>query len=115
MTQVCYGGTHFGAQHILDPANNSPWAWHTVAAMLAIWDDPKSWAHLATLPFPKPEGFGRVSSRQQSTNSGDRDSSARSLASDRPDNVIQTTSILQSTDRITTEHRQNYERIISDY
>ena len=37
MTQVCFGGTHFGAQHILDPANNSPWAWHTVAAMLAIW------------------------------------------------------------------------------
>ena len=59
MTQVCYGGTYFGAQHILDPANNSTWAWHTVAAMLAIWDDPKSWAHLATLPFPKPEGFGR--------------------------------------------------------
>ena len=59
MTQVCYEGTHFGAKHILDPANNSPWAWHTVAAMLAIWDDPKSWAHLATLPFPKPEGFGR--------------------------------------------------------
>ena len=23
MTQVCYEGTHFGAQHILDPANNS--------------------------------------------------------------------------------------------
>ena len=56
-----------------------------------------------------------VSSRQQSTNSGDGDSSARSLASDRPDNVIQTTSILQSKDRITTEHRQNYERIIGDY
>ena len=64
-----------------------------------------------------PEEFLNVlvSSRQQSTNSGDRDSSARSLASDRPDNVIQTTSILQSTDRITTEHRQNHERIISDY
>ena len=59
MTQVCYEGTYFGAQHILDLANNSPWAWHTVAAMLAIWDDPKSWAHLATLPFPKPEGFAR--------------------------------------------------------
>ena len=59
MTQVCDGGTYFCAQHILDPANNSPWAWHTVAAMLAIWDDPKSWAHLATLPFPKPEGFRR--------------------------------------------------------
>ena len=58
ITQVCYKGTYFGAQHILDPANNSCWAWHTVAAMLAIWDDPKSWAHLATLPFPKPEGFG---------------------------------------------------------
>ena len=23
MTQVCYGGTYFDAQHILDPANNS--------------------------------------------------------------------------------------------
>ena len=51
-------GTYFGAQHILDPANNSSWAWHTVAAMLAIWDYPKSWAHLATLPFPKPEELG---------------------------------------------------------
>ena len=59
MTQLCYGGTYFCAQHILDPANNSPWAWHTKAAMLAIWDDPKLWAHLATLPFPKPEGFLR--------------------------------------------------------
>ena len=59
MTQVCLEGTHFLAQHILDPAKNPLWAWHTVAAMLAIWDDPKSWAHLATLPFPKPEGFGR--------------------------------------------------------
>ena len=59
MTQVCYEGTYFGAQHMLDPANNSSRAWHTVATMLAIWDDPKSWAHLATLSFPKPEGFGR--------------------------------------------------------
>ena len=59
MTQVCYEGKYFGAQHILNPANNSPWAWHTVAAVLAIWDDPRSSAHLATLPFPKPEGFGR--------------------------------------------------------
>ena len=59
MTQLCYGGTYFGAQHIFDPANNSPWAWHTVAAMLAIWDDLKSRAHLVTLPFPKPEGYGR--------------------------------------------------------
>ena len=58
MTQVCFGGTYFGAQHILDRANNSPWGWHTVAAMLAIWDDPKSWAHLVTPPFPKLEGFG---------------------------------------------------------
>ena len=58
MTQVCYEGTHFGAQHIMNPANNSSCAWHTVAAMLAIWDYPKSWAHLATLPFPKPEGLG---------------------------------------------------------
>ena len=58
MTQVCHGGTYFGAQHILNPANNSSWAWHTVAAMLAIWDYPKSWAHLATLPFPKPEELG---------------------------------------------------------
>ena len=58
MTQVCYEGTYFGAQHIFDPANNSSWAWHTVAATLAIWDYPKSWAHLATLPFPKPEELG---------------------------------------------------------
>ena len=58
MTQVCYEGTYFGAQNILDPANNSSWAWRTVAAMLAIWDYPKSWAHLATLPFPKPEELG---------------------------------------------------------
>ena len=63
--------------------------------------------------FAEQAWYQTVSSRQQSTNSGDRDSSARS--SDRPDIVIQTTSILQSTDRITTEHRQNYERIISDY
>ena len=42
MTQVCSEGTYFGAQHILNPANNSPCPWHTVAAMLAIWDDPKS-------------------------------------------------------------------------
>ena len=59
MNQVCLEGTYFGGQHILNPANNSSWAWHTVAAMLAIWDDPKSWAHLATLPFSKLEGFGR--------------------------------------------------------
>ena len=58
MTQVCYEDTYFGAQHILDPANNSSWAWHTVAAMLAIWDYPKSWAHLGTLLFLKPEGLG---------------------------------------------------------
>ena len=58
MTQVWYDGTYFGAQHILDPANNSSWAWHAVAAMLAIWDYPKSWAHLATLPFPIPEELG---------------------------------------------------------
>ena len=58
MTQVCHVGTYFGTQHILYPTNNSPWAWHTVAAMLAIWDYPKSWAHLATLPFTKPEELG---------------------------------------------------------
>ena len=58
MTQVCYVGTCFGPQHILNPANNSSWAWHTVAAMLAIWDYPKSWALLATLPFPIPEELG---------------------------------------------------------
>ena len=58
MTQVCSEGTYFGAQHISDPADNSSWAWHTVAAMLAIRECPKSWAHLATLPFPKPEELG---------------------------------------------------------
>ena len=60
MTQLCYEGTYFAAQHILDSANNSSGAWHTVAAMLATWDYPKSWAHLATLPFPKPEEWGDV-------------------------------------------------------
>ena len=59
MTQVFSEGTYFGAPHILNPSNNSSWAGHTVAAMLAIWDYPKSWAPLATLPFPKPEGFWR--------------------------------------------------------
>ena len=58
MTQLCHEGTYFGAQHILDPADNSSWAWHTVAAMLAILDYPKSWAQLATLPFPIPEELG---------------------------------------------------------
>ena len=58
MTQVCYEGTYLGAQHILDPAINSSLASYTVAAMLAIWDYPKSWAHLATLPFPIPEELG---------------------------------------------------------
>ena len=58
MTKGCDEGTYFGPQHILDPANNSAWAWQTVAAMLAIWDYPKSWAHLATLPFPIPEELG---------------------------------------------------------
>ena len=58
MTQVFFEGTYFGAKHILDPANNSSWAWHTVAAMLAIWNYPKSWAHLATLPFPILEELG---------------------------------------------------------
>ena len=53
MTQVCDGGTYFPAEHILNPVNNFSWAWYTVAAMLAIWDYPKSWAHLATLPFQK--------------------------------------------------------------
>ena len=58
ITQVSYEGTCFGAQHILDPVNNSSCAWHTVAAMLAIWDYPKSWTHLATLPFPIPVELG---------------------------------------------------------
>ena len=58
MTQVCYEGTYFGAQHILNPANNSTWAWHTVAAMLAIWDDPKSWAHLRPRHSQKRRGLG---------------------------------------------------------
>ena len=58
MTHVSYEGTYFGAQYILNPANNSSWALHTGAAMLAIWDYPKSWAHLATLPIPKTEELG---------------------------------------------------------
>ena len=60
MTQVCFEGTYIGAQRILDPVINFFWAWHTVAAMLAIWDYPKSGAHLATLPFPKPEELGEA-------------------------------------------------------
>ena len=60
MIQVCYEGTYFGAQHILDPANNSSWAWHIVAAMLAIWDYPKSLAPLATLPFSNRRGLGNA-------------------------------------------------------
>ena len=60
MTQVCYEGTYFSAQLILYPANNFSWTWHTVAALLAIWDYPKSWAHLATLPFPKPQELGNA-------------------------------------------------------
>ena len=58
MTQVCFEGTYFDAQHILDPASTSSWAWHTVAPMLAIWDYPKSGAHLATLPFTILEELG---------------------------------------------------------
>ena len=59
MTEVCYEGTYFGAQHILNPANNSSWVGHTKAILWAIWGNPKSWAHLATPPFPNPGGFGR--------------------------------------------------------
>ena len=59
MTEVCYGSTYLDAQHILDLANNSSWAWHTKDTMWTIWVISKSWAHLATLPFAKPNGFGR--------------------------------------------------------
>ena len=60
MTQVCFGSTYFGAHHILVLANTSSWAWHAKATMWAIWANPKSLAHLATLPFPNTAEFGRT-------------------------------------------------------
>ena len=54
MTHVCHVSTYFGAQSILDLANNVSWAWHTKATMWAIGGNPKSWAHFAALPFPNP-------------------------------------------------------------
>ena len=57
MTQVCSEGTYFGAHHILNPANNSSWAWHTVAAMLTIWDHPMG--SLGDPAIPKTGGVGR--------------------------------------------------------
>ena len=59
MTQVCYESTHFGAQHILDPANNSSWAWHTVAAMLAILGLSQIMGSLGDPAIPKTGGVGR--------------------------------------------------------
>ena len=59
MTQVCNESIYFGAQHILDLANNSFWAWHTKATMWAIWVNDKSWVHLVTLPFPNRGVFIR--------------------------------------------------------
>ena len=59
MTQKGFESTYLNAQHILVPTNNSSWAWHIKATMWAIWANPKSWAHLATLPFPNPGGLGR--------------------------------------------------------
>ena len=59
MTPVYIWGTYFGAQHILDPAINSSWAWSTMATRWAIWDFSELWALLATPPFRKPEGFER--------------------------------------------------------
>ena len=59
MTQLCPKGTYFSAQHTLVPINNSILAWHSKAIMWAIWVNPQSWAHSATLQFPNPGGFGR--------------------------------------------------------
>ena len=42
MTQLCDESIYFGAQHILDLANNSSWAWHTKATKWASWVNPKS-------------------------------------------------------------------------
>ena len=57
MTQVHIEDTYFGAQHILDLAIDSSWAWSTMATKCAIWDFFQLWAHLATTPFPKTERF----------------------------------------------------------
>ena len=56
MTKVCCEGIYFGAQHILNPANNSFWAGHTKAILWAIWANPKSWAYLVGPPFPNSRG-----------------------------------------------------------
>ena len=45
--------------HVLNPANNTYWAWHTKAISLAICANRKSSAHLATPPFPNPGVFVR--------------------------------------------------------
>ena len=50
INQVRIRGTYFGPQHTLDRAINSYLAWHPMAAMLAIWANLKSCAHLATMP-----------------------------------------------------------------
>ena len=61
MTQVCSEGTYFGAQHILDLANNSSWAWHTVAAMLAILGLSQIMGSLGDPAISKTGGVGRRS------------------------------------------------------
>ena len=57
MTLVYYEGMYFIAQHILVPANSSPWAGYTKVILWAIWVDPQSWAHWVTPPFPNPGGL----------------------------------------------------------
>ena len=54
MTQVCFVSTYFSAEHIFDLAKNPSRAWHNMWAILV---NPKSFAHLATVPFLYPEGY----------------------------------------------------------
>ena len=46
MTHIRYEGIYFGAQHVLDPVNNSTWAGRIKALLWAIRVNAKSWAHL---------------------------------------------------------------------
>ena len=59
MTQVCFGGTYFSAQHILDPANNSTWAWHTLAAMFGDLGPSQIMGSLGDPAIPETGGVGR--------------------------------------------------------
>ena len=60
VTQLRFGSEYSDPHLKLDPANNSSWASHTKAILWATWGNPKSWAHLATRPFPNSGVFGRL-------------------------------------------------------